>query len=207
MINKKYIKNSYRHLCTILKHKYWVFRYCLKFGLIWRGIKHDFSKFSPTEFLESVKYYTGTSSPIDACKKENGVSYSWMHHKGRNDHHYEYWVDNLDNGGEPIVMPYKAAVEMISDMLGAGRAYNGKSFSYKSELIWWKNKVKTDPCINLSTLYFVSYVFYNLYKKEVGLPHVEITKKSLSAIYKNSLLVSESSYLDLIKMIYNVEDK
>ena len=39
-------------------------------------------------------------------------------------------------------MPYRYAVEMFCDFMGAGRAYNGKSFSYKKELDWWNDKKK-----------------------------------------------------------------
>ena len=89
----------WKHLIRILRHKFWVAKYCFKLGLYWRGITHDMSKFSPVEFLESVKYYNGNSSPIVECKRINGYSKAWMHHKGRNDHHYEYWIDKLDEGG------------------------------------------------------------------------------------------------------------
>lgn len=128
-----------KHLKTICKHKYWVFYYCCKAGIPWRGLVHDLSKFSPVEFFESIRYYQGTSSPIDTCKKDKGWSAAWMHHKGRNRHHFEYWWDN--NG--PVKMPYKDALELICDYFGAGRAYQGHNFSYRNELEWWENKRKT----------------------------------------------------------------
>jgi hypothetical protein len=136
--------NAWNHFKTICKHKYWVGYYCFKAGIPWRGIKHDLSKFSPTEFCESVKYYQGTSSPIDACKKANGWSKAWLHHKGRNDHHYEYWQDNFDKGGEALLMPKECAIELVCDYLGAGRAYMGKDFTYEKEYKWWLNK-KANP--------------------------------------------------------------
>ena len=77
------------HLKTVCKHKYYVFKYCCKAGIPVEGIFHDMSKFSPIEFWESVKYYQGNRSPIDACKEENGWSACWLHHKGRNKHHYQ----------------------------------------------------------------------------------------------------------------------
>lgn len=132
-----------------MTHRKWVRHYCFKQGLFWQGLTHDLSKYSPTEFFESVKYYQGTSSPINACKKANGVSYAWMHHKGRNPHHYEYWQDNFDKGGQPVLMPYKYFVEEMCDFIGAARAYLGKDFSYVKELEWWQNKRKTcamHPC-------------------------------------------------------------
>lgn len=112
---KNYIINTFRHFKKVCTHKRWVFYYCCKVGIPFQGLVHDLSKFSPTEFWESVKYYQGTSSPIDACKKENGWSAAWMHHKGRNKHHYEYWQDNFDNGGNPIEMPMKYKKEMLCD--------------------------------------------------------------------------------------------
>lgn len=89
-----------KHFNLVMTHKFYVFKNCFKARIFWRGIKHDLSKFSPTEFCESVKYFTGDKSPIDNCKKEKGWSKAWLHHKGRNRHHYEYWQDNFDNGGK-----------------------------------------------------------------------------------------------------------
>lgn len=152
----KKLKIIFKHLGTITKHRWFVFLYCCKCGIPWQGLIHDLSKFSYTEFSESIKYYTGTSSPIDECKKVNGVSYAWLHHKGRNKHHYEYWQDNFDRGTTHIRMPYKYAVEMLCDMLGAGRAYSGKNFTYKSEIEWWKNKQKTLNAMDPVTEQFIS---------------------------------------------------
>ena len=116
----KRIKNAVGHLKTVCTHKKYVFINCLYAGMPIRGLLHDLSKFSPTEFLEGVKYYQGTRSPIDACKEENGYSEAWMHHKGRNRHHYEYWQDSFDKGGIPLQMPFKDAHELVCDYLGAG---------------------------------------------------------------------------------------
>lgn len=100
---KNYIINTFRHFKKVCTHKRWVFYYCCKVGIPFQGLVHDLSKLSPTEFWESVKYYQGTSSPIDACKKENGWSAAWMHHKGRNKHHYEYWQDNFDKDSNKTI--------------------------------------------------------------------------------------------------------
>lgn len=159
------IKNTFRHFNKILKHKYWVFYYCRKTGvkgLTWRGLKHDMSKFSPTEFWESVRYYQGTSSPIDACKKDKGISMAWMHHKGRNTHHYEYWMDNFDNGGEPKPMPYQDAVEMLCDYLGAARAYMGKNFTYQAEYEWWLKKCEKPLAMHKNTKDFITHALKQL---------------------------------------------
>ena len=152
------------HLKTVIKHKYWVWYYMNQCGLKWgwRSLWHDMSKFSPTEFWESVKYYSGTRSPIDACKEENGISRAWMHHKGRNPHHYEYWMDNFDKGGEPKEMPWRYKVEMICDYLAAARAYMGKNFSYKAEYEWWKKKLELPRSQHENDKKFVSRILRNL---------------------------------------------
>ena len=155
MTKTNILKAAVNHFKTVCIHKYWVFYYAYKCGIVWRGLKHDLSKFSYTEFSESIKYYTGTGSPIDKCKKINGVSYAWLHHKGRNDHHYEYWQDNFDNGGNPVKMPYKCVLEMLCDYLAAGRAYQKDKFTYKSEFKWFINKISNNIAMDLRTKVFI----------------------------------------------------
>lgn len=175
------IKNIWLHFAKICKHKYYVGKYCWKLGLYKQGILHDMSKFSPIEFFESVKYYQGDRSPIDACKEDKGYSEGWLHHKGRNPHHYEYYMDNFDNGGEALIMPKKYALELICDYIGAGKAYMGKNFTYQKEYEWWLNKnrnllamhpainVFIDQCLNDLSLYGEDYFYKeyieNIYKK------------------------------------------
>ena len=136
----KFIKNALGHTRNIITHKWWVFYYACRLGIPFRGFMHDWSKFSPIEFFESVKYYQGSSSPIPACKEANGYSLAWQHHKGHNPHHYEYWIDNIDNGGTPIKMPYKYVLEMIANYLAAGKTYQKKNFTFKCEYEWWKSQ-------------------------------------------------------------------
>lgn len=136
----KYIKNIWPHLRKIQTHRKWVRHYCFALGLYKQGLLHDLSKYSPAEFWESVKYYQGDSSPIDAAKKDKGYSMAWFHHRGRNYHHYEMWQDDFDHGGKPLMMPYKYFAEMVCDYLAAGRAYQGKSFTFENEFKWWNKK-------------------------------------------------------------------
>ena len=151
----KYIKNIFKHLKKIITHKIYVGYYCFKFGIPIQGLLHDLSKFSPVEFFESVKYYQGDKSPIDACKKANGWSKAWMHHKGRNPHHYEYWMDDFDHGGKPLMMPAKYAIEMLCDYLGAGRAYMGKSFNFTAEYAWWLRKRSNGLAMRPELIYWI----------------------------------------------------
>ena len=172
-------KNIFLHFKKICVHKHYVRKYCWKVGLYWRGITHDLSKFSPIEFWESVKYYQGNSSPIDACKKDKGYSRAWLHHKGRNKHHYEYYVDNFDNGGTPLQMPFKDSVEMLCDYLGAGHAYMGKNFSYEAEYNWWLNKKKTNLAMHPINRDFITIALDQL--REYG--NIVFFKDNLKIIY------------------------
>ena len=81
------------HFKTITHHRHLVRQYCFRLGLYYQGLTHDLSKYSPSEFWRGVKYYQGYRSPNDAERRENGVSLAWLHHKGRNRHHFEYWID------------------------------------------------------------------------------------------------------------------
>ena len=157
-----YIKNAIGHLKTIMILKYWVLRYAKQLGIPYQGLLHDLSKFSWTEFSESVKFYQeGKSSPIIAAQNAQGYSLAWQHHKGRNTHHYEHWTDKYDDGTIALKMPFKYAVEMIADYLGAGRVYNGSSFTLKGEYDWWKNRIEEcPPKMHKETQYFVSYILY-----------------------------------------------
>lgn len=183
------ISNIYKHFKKICVHKYWVSFYCNKAGIFWQGIIHDLSKFSPTEFWESVKYYQGNDSPINACKKDKGYSMAWFHHRGRNKHHYEMWIDDFDHGGNPLIMPYKYAVELICDYLAAGRTYMGKNFTYKKEYEWWLNK-KTDTLTMHPVIQdFVELVLSDLMEKEQFNNWKDTTKgKKYQKIMENNIL-------------------
>lgn len=150
-----YMGNAFRHFKKIIVHKRWVFHYARIAGIPIQGFLHDMSKFSPAEFFESVKYYQGNRSPIDACKEINGYSMAWFHHRGRNKHHYEMWVDNFDNGGIPLQMPYKYAIELICDYLAAGHAYMGDKFTLEAEYKWWKGKSAKPLAMHHNTKQFI----------------------------------------------------
>ena len=98
---------------------------CFKIGLYKQGILHDLSKYSPSEFWVGVKYYQGTQSPNNAEREALGYSSAWLHHKGRNRHHYEYWLDYTATGkrGEivPVPMPDRYIAEMLSDRNAASK--------------------------------------------------------------------------------------
>ena len=130
-------KKVIRHWSTIRQHRKWVKYYCRLAGIYWHGLKHDLSKYSPVEFFESARYWTGTDSPITHAKHEKGYSRAWLHHRGRNTHHWAYWADNFSEGFKVHPMPMNDFVELVCDFLAAGRTYAKGCFSYSNERAWW----------------------------------------------------------------------
>ena len=130
--NKNFFQRYFGHLGTVLKHKRYVCRACFKMGLYRQGIFHDMSKFSFTEFVPSVKYYSGRLSPNAVDRKINGASLAWLHHKGRNKHHFEYWIDYSSSSDEYAFgckMPLRYVAEMIADRYAACVAYNKDEYT------------------------------------------------------------------------------
>lgn len=121
-----------KHFKTITKHRFLVMKYCFKVGLYWQGLIHDLSKYSPAEFLVGAKYFQGDRSPNDIERREKGYSAAWLHHKGRNKHHLEYWIDYGPVGDgfgmTGMKMPEKYVVEMFCDRYAAARVYQGDHF-------------------------------------------------------------------------------
>lgn len=121
-----------RHLKTINHHKWLVMKYCFSVGLYKQGLLHDLSKYSLTEFLVGAKYFQGDQSPNNAERQDKGYSLAWLHHKGRNKHHLEYWIDYSVNKGAPMAgmkMPVKYVVEMFCDRIAASKNYNKEKYT------------------------------------------------------------------------------
>ena len=118
------------HLKTVHHHRALVRKYCFRLGLYWQGLTHDLSKYSPVEFFPGVKYYQGDRSPNDVQRRTFGYSASWIHHKGRNKHHFESWTDYSPSGIgiDGVEMPTKYVAEMFCDRLAASKVYRGKDF-------------------------------------------------------------------------------
>lgn len=129
----------YKHFKTICKHKYYVFQECKACGILWQGIIHDLSKFGITEFASSARHFQGNRSPIEAEKESIGYSLAWLHHKGCNKHHWEYWTDFNDKDGSVITnkMPIKYTIEMICDWIGAGKAYSQGTWTQSDPLKYY----------------------------------------------------------------------
>ena len=119
------------HLSTIARHRHTVIRHCFRAGILRRGLMHDLSKYSPIEFWAGVKYFSGDKSPNVGERIDKGYSVAWLHHQGRNKHHFEYWVDysNVTHKREPIKMPLKYVKEMFCDRVAASKIYQGKNYT------------------------------------------------------------------------------
>ena len=116
---------AWEHFKTITRHRHGVIKNCYKAGILWQGLRHDLSKYSPEEFLKGCKYYQGTRSPHEAEREEYGFSYGWMHHKGRNKHHFEYWK------------------EMFCDRVAASKIYMKDKYDDGAPLAYFLRAKKT----------------------------------------------------------------
>lgn len=124
--------HPWKHFKTITKHKLLVMHYCFRAGLYRQGLLHDLSKYSPVEFLVGCKYYQGDRSPNNAEREDTGLSKSWLHHKGRNRHHFEYWIDYGQEPGsamQGMKMPVKYVVEMFCDRVAACKTYYKENYN------------------------------------------------------------------------------
>lgn len=139
------IKNFFGHLSTIRRHKRLVRKFCFKSGLYGQGIRHDWSKYSPTEFRSGVKYFQGDRSPNDIERRTDGYSKAWLHHQGRNRHHWEYWMDYIPGVGYgTVAMPPRYTAEMACDRIAACMVYNKEKYTSGDALSYFRNS-KTVP--------------------------------------------------------------
>lgn len=151
---------AWQHFCTITRHKWVVMKHCFRVGLYWQGLTHDLSKYSPTEFLSGCKYYQGYRSPNNAEREDLGYSRAWLHHKGRNKHHYEYWIDyglGPVKGMTGMKMPTKYVAEMLMDRIAASKIYEGERYDQHQPLAYYE-KGKEAYMIHDETRTVLKYV-------------------------------------------------
>ncbi len=133
---------AWEHLKTIVHHKNLVREGCFRVGLYRQGIMHDWSKYTPVEFLVGCRYYQGNKSPNNAEREEKGYSSAWLHHKGRNKHHLEYWIDYAPKGNKQMQgmrMPDKYVVEMFIDRIAACKNYQKENYTDRSPLEYYEH--------------------------------------------------------------------
>ena len=131
---------AFSHFKTITHHRHEVIRNCRRAGILWQGLRHDLSKYSPTEFCEGAGNWQGDRSPNDRAREVKGYSEAWMHHKGRNRHHFEYWTDYspVDRKLSPVKMPLRYVVEMFCDRVAASKTYQGAAYTDRHPLEYFE---------------------------------------------------------------------
>lgn len=150
------MNKAWAHFKTITRHRHTVMRHCFKAGIPLQGLLHDLSKYTPSEFLQGAKYYQGTRSPNEREREENGFSRAWVHHKGRNKHHFEYWTDYniVTHTLSGVEMPVKYVAEMFCDRIAASKIYRGDEYKQSDPLMYFE-RAKSQRMIHPRTHLFL----------------------------------------------------
>lgn len=167
---------------TINAHKKKVMELCFRCGLYKQGLAHDMSKYSPIELKTGFKYYQGYRSPIDAQKEAEGLSISWLHHKGRNMHHWEFWLDGGKDGIHPVPMPFNYVAEMFCDRVAASMIYQKENYTDSSALDFYQarcHQIMMHPQTRKQLEYLLRYLKFNGLDKTV-----EVVRKLLKEYKK-----------------------
>ena len=130
-MKKNILINAINHFRTITRHRHAVIRHAAKAGILFQGLRHDLSKYCPCEFLAGALYYQGNRSPNEMERDIYGYSAAWLHHKGRNRHHFEYWTDYnpVERRVMPVKMPVRFVAEMFCDRVAASKIYQGDKYT------------------------------------------------------------------------------
>lgn len=186
------LKNIAGHFQTITRHRHKVIANCARAGILWQGLRHDLSKYSPSEFWVGARYYQGTRSPNEGEREAYGYSKAWMHHKGRNRHHFEYWTDYnpATRMLRPIPMPTRYVVEMFCDRVAASKIYMGERYQDDSALQYFL-KGKAHRSIDPETSELLEHLLTTLAEKGEDAAFTEARrqiredKKQKKAMYKS----------------------
>lgn len=143
-----------KYLKYVIRHKWFVFVACCRYGIVWRGLVHDLSKFRPSEWFPYVNYFYGTPYSNEESRQcftatggilptledyKKAFDIAWLRHQQRNDHHWQNWILRNDDGTSVIIeMPRKCVLEMLADWEGAGRAINGGPQGSAETSRWYK---------------------------------------------------------------------
>ena len=168
MTLKKLLHNFNGHLHTVNAHRRLVRKYCFKLGIYRQGLMHDLSKYSPSEFIPGVKYYQdGHRSPNNAQREDEGVSKAWLHHKGRNKHHFEYWIDYSMPGSKgPLLigmkMPLRYVVEMFMDRIAACKVYQKEDYTDASPWLYHQKSKRVQAVMHPESLALLNHLLQML---------------------------------------------
>ncbi len=141
------LKKICGHFGTITRHRHKVIAHSRRAGILWQGLRHDLSKYSPTEFIPGARFYCGYKSPNEEERRVYGYSAAWLHHKGRNRHHFEYWSDYdiVSHQYKPVPMPMRYIAEMFCDRVAASKIYQGENYSDSHPLEYFMRSKTTRP--------------------------------------------------------------
>ena len=161
-----FFQRFFGHLHTINKHRRRVIYHAFKAGIGFQGLRHDLSKYCPEEFFKGVKYYQGYRSPNEGEREAYGFSYAWMHHKGRNKHHFEYWTDYNPETRvmSPVKMPTRYVIEMFCDRVAASKIYLKDKYNDGEPLKYYM-KAKGKRMIHPETSDFIESLLVMLEEK------------------------------------------
>ncbi len=183
-MRKLTLHKLFKHFFLVNKHRALVFKFSCFAGIPFRGLVHDLSKYSKEEFFESAAYYIGNGSPITECKNDIGYSLAWLHHKGRNKHHFEYWYDQDVLEENMPLIPFNIFCEMVCDMLSAGISYNGKNWNTSTQINYW-NRNNKNIKMNSKIRDCFTEVFEQVARNGI---YQTIKRKNLKNIYTNKVI-------------------
>lgn len=133
-----------RYLNYVIRHKWFVFVAGIEMDVsLWRLIKHDWTKFLPSEWTPYVNNFYGepyfrtsdpSGRPNEALnrkefekQRKDAFEKAWLLHLNRNDHHWQFWL-KTDDSGESSCLPMtvQARREMIADWMGGRPGNHGE---------------------------------------------------------------------------------
>ena len=191
-------KNLKGHFSTITHHKMLVMKTCFKVGLYKQGLLHDLSKYTPIEFIPGVIYYQGDRSPINREKELKTCSRGWLHHKGRNLHHFEYWIDYAVNPKDGFIgakMPKRFVAEMVIDRISASRNYQKENYTCRSAWEYYA-RAKDVYVMNDETRFLLEYLLKMTAAKGEAYTFSYMRKKLLRHRYRDYHVVNGKLVLD-----------
>lgn len=116
-----------QYLKTLMVHKWYVLCEAWTLDILWRGIVHDWSKFTPSEWLPRVRALRlntlrADDGYFDLRKADDELTLCWLRHYHRNSHHWQHYVAYLDNGTvRPLAMADADRREMLADWRAVSR--------------------------------------------------------------------------------------
>lgn len=178
------MQNAWGHFLTITKHKWIVMKLCFRCGLYKQGLLHDVSKYSWVEFRAGVHYFQGNRSPNSIERTQFGYSPAWLHHKGRNKHHWEYWIELIEIA-IPIQMPVCYVIEMFCDRVAATKVYQKGAYDNASALAYflknYDNVIMEEHSKALTQL-LLEYLAANGLDETIRFINKEVKKKGYALV-------------------------